>query len=281
MMIYDDESNIIRVRGLDASTQLIALRNNPVGLSVIVLNKDKPSLLSQIQRGFRIAAAQSSVPMELLIGDTGSQNPETLDLYEASELDENIVYLENYHFSKNNNYLAGISKYSTLLFLNNDVLIEHLPEVLYSAWLIHSKLDINSIVSAKLVYPDLRLQHNGVDFFREGPFKNLPFHTDHGLPNSAYAERARLKKVTAVTGAFLTISVQTFARAGGFDETYFSECQDIALCLEVNKLGGKCHVFDPGNLVHLENATRPKGEENWNDRARFLRKYSRYVEIFT
>jgi hypothetical protein len=33
-----------------------------------------------------------------------------------------------------------------------------------------------------------------------------------------------------------------------------------------------------GEIVHIENATRPKGEENFADRRRFLRKYGAYIQ---
>ena len=81
-----------------------------------------------------------------------------------------------------------------------------------------------------------------------------------------------------MTGAFLMIDSDLFARVGGFDEEYEAECQDIDLCLRVRRLGVKCRVLDAGRLVHIENATRPKGEENWSDRALFLRRWSSYIE---
>jgi GT2 family glycosyltransferase len=70
-----------------------------------------------------------------------------------------------------------------------------------------------------------------------------------------------------------------FAKVGGFDERYAAECQDSDLCLRVNRLGVGCRVLDAGPLVHIENATRPKGEENWLDRALFIRRWSSYIEM--
>jgi GT2 family glycosyltransferase len=278
--MYSTKNNIERTSELaTAGTSFLENELAP-GLTVIVLNIDKPELLKQIQSGFRQASIDSRVPMQLIIGDTGSQNSLTMKLYQDSKGNEQIVYLNEYHFARNNNVLANLADYSTILFLNNDVLIESNPDVLINAWQLHSCLKKDSIVSCKLVYPNLKIQHFGIDFFKEGANKNLPFHLKRGESLPRNGDKVDYQKFPAVTGAFLTISAHTFKRAGGFDEGFKSECQDIALCLEVAKLGGKCYVFDPGNLIHLENATRPKNEENLDDRDRFLRKYSRFVENF-
>jgi GT2 family glycosyltransferase len=68
-----------------------------------------------------------------------------------------------------------------------------------------------------------------------------------------------------------------FRRLGGFDPLYAAECQDIALCLEAYRLGSTAACAHLGPIVHIENATRPKGEENWSDRQRFLRKYGALI----
>lgn len=277
--IYKDFDNLARVDELSSPTSIAEPLNRTTGLSVIVLNKDKPDLLEQVQSGFRKAVHDTDTNMELLIGDTGSSNQETLALYGKSESNETVVYLNNYHFSRNNNSLVKYAKYDTYLFLNNDVLIGENPKVLIKAWETFNQIGKKAILSAELVYPDLTLQHGGVDFMDIGDFIGLPYHPGHREQRSKHFKGGNYFESPAVTGAFLMIGSRKFFEAGGFDERYSKECQDIALCLEGRRIGMNCYVGNFGKLVHLENATRPKNEEDWSDRRRFLRKYGRLIEI--
>jgi GT2 family glycosyltransferase len=65
---------------------------------------------------------------------------------------------------------------------------------------------------------------------------------------------------------------------GGLDEAYESECQDIDLCLAAHRLGWDIEVLDEGPVVHLENATRPAGDESWPDRRLLFRRWESYLE---
>jgi GT2 family glycosyltransferase len=135
------------------------------------------------------------------------------------------------------------------------------------------------IVGTLLRYPDDRIQHEGISFFREGPLRGLCYHPGH---------RQRLEpprtgtavSTPAVTGACMMIKSALFQRLDGFDEEYAEECQDVDLCLAARRLGFSTHLVYPGRVVHLENATRPKDSEEWPDRQRFVRKWGAFVEAF-
>lgn len=73
------------------------------------------------------------------------------------------------------------------------------------------------------------------------------------------------------------IRSELFSRLGGFDEAYAAECQDVDLCLAASRLGYGVEICNSDRLVHLENATRPRGEENWNDRRLLVRRWSAYL----
>ena len=74
------------------------------------------------------------------------------------------------------------------------------------------------------------------------------------------------------------IRSELFRQIDGFDEGYQTECQDIALCLQAKRLGYAIKLIHTGNIIHLENATRPKGSEDWQDRQRFVRKWGTFIE---
>ena len=72
-----------------------------------------------------------------------------------------------------------------------------------------------------------------------------------------------------------------FGRSGGFDERYGAECQDIDYCLRLRRVGFEIRTMAVGPIYHVENGTREPGEENWADRALFVRRWSSFVECIS
>jgi GT2 family glycosyltransferase len=129
------------------------------------------------------------------------------------------------------------------------------------------------IVGSFLTYPDGRLQHGGVSIIEEGDSKGLCYHPGHGTVFKKPAINSVIS-ISAVTGACLLIRSDLFVSCGMFDIQYETEAQDIDLCFQARRLGYQSLLCYPGEVQHLENATRPKGEENNQDRARFVRKWA-------
>jgi len=275
---YASESNVERAREIVVAEQLGHGRGYSPGLSVVVLNRDAPELLESAITGFVAAKPgfdEMHVGLELIVGDTGSTDPQALRLMaEAADAGVNVISGLEYQFSINNNELFSHVRHETTLFMNNDVLLARNPDSLRVAYDAHVRS--GDVVSAALDFEDWRVQHRGVDFLRDEHLWGLSFHPGAGL--LAAHSMGEETVWPAVTGAFLMIDSELFDRLGGFDESYAAECQDIDLCLKANRLGVGCRVVDAGPLVHLENATRPKGEENWHDRQRFVRRWSSYIE---
>ena len=249
------------------------------GLSVIVLNLEAPELLHQVYIG--IEKAQNDFKangylLELIVGDTGSHGDEVLQLLDL--IGEKYIVRRglDYHFSKNNNLLTKYTKTSHILFLNNDVLISNNPGALWECFSTHLKTKKEVISSVNLLFPDLSIQHTGVDFLKKGSQRNIPFHP-HSHEHLEFV-KGTVKYVPAVTGAFLMTSKSLFEKIEGFDEGYEKECQDIAFCLRARKIDVLSRVIDVGNLVHIENGTRPKNDYSNPDRTRFLRKFSSFIE---
>jgi len=275
---YASESNFARAREISVEQHRGGARDYSPGLSVVVLNRDAPQLLESVINGFvaaKPAFDEMYVGLELIVGDTGSTDPLTLRLMtEAADAGVNVISGLEYQFSINNNELFSHVRHETTLFMNNDVLLTRNPGSLRVAYEAHVRS--GDVVSVALDFDDGRVQHRGVDFLRDERLWGLSFHPGAGMPATHSMGDEALRP--AVTGAFLMIDSKLFDRIGGFDEAYAAECQDIDLCLKAHRLGVGCRVVDAGPLVHLENATRPKGEENWHDRQRFVRRWSSYIE---
>lgn len=256
----------------------VSPRSRKIGLSIVVLNLERPDLVEQLLSGFSKAQKEfesAQLNFEVVIGDTGSTNPDVLSLYQHASPDIRIIRDLKYHFSRCNNQLFKLTLYDTVLFLNNDVIIDNDPSVILRAY--HQLTDLKyDVLGSVLCFKNGTIQHAGINFLTEPRVFSLPYHPRAG---DAYETQQGFTWDTpAVTGAFLMMRSSLFEEIGGFDEVYEAECQDVDLCLKAHRLGGAIGVSDLGPLVHLENATRPKGEENWNDRSVFIRRWSSYVE---
>ena len=284
--LYSSSSNMERVAAIrqrSAAPQPPRKTYVP-GLSVVILNLDRPDLLLPLCRKFAHEHAQLAAAgqgFEVIVGDTGSRHPEVLAFYENPPPYLRVERNLRYHFSRSNNTVFHAHvRYDKTLFLNNDIvplapdaacflrMAEHLDQV-----------PADGVVGHTLWFADERVQHAGVDFFRgDHPLAGLCYHPGSHQPVAPEQWRSQWS-VPAVTGACLMIRSALFAEVGGFDEDYAAECQDVDLCLAVRRLGYDIRIINSGKLYHLENATRPKGEENWPDRHLLVRRWGSFVAV--
>ena len=248
------------------------------GVSIVVLNLNKPELVHGIIEGFKKVIQEFSddgILCELFIGDTGSTHPETLQLL-ANEVDGlSVEYGMKYQFSRCNNELFQKVRTNAVLFLNNDVLINDNPESIKMAYDLLCRNENTAAVSAVLHFENGTLQHGGIDFLHIPSHEGFCYHP--GAQQKWDSQPGNSFSMAAGTGAFLMVRSELFANVGGFDELYQAECQDVDLCLKLKRLGYDIQIGDFGRLVHLENATRPTGEENWQDRSLYMRRWSGFV----
>jgi GT2 family glycosyltransferase len=162
------------------------------------------------------------------------------------------------------------------LFLNNDIVLPAGTDAILAMFQHLAETPSSGAVGPVLFFPDHNVQHGGIGFFSEASYRGFCHHVDPPMPiNEGHWWFAR---IGAVTGAFLMVRANDFFTVGCMDENYAAECQDVALCLALDRRGLSSVVAYCGDLVHLENGTRPKGEESWRDRQRFIRKWSGYIE---
>ncbi len=276
--IYEGTTNLERVRALGRVRTVRAASMEP-GVSVAVLNLNRPDLVRPLAAAAgSIASALDAqgLGFEMLIGDTGSTDPEVLELLDSPPDHVTCVRDLTYHFSRTNNDLCdGRVRFSRVLLLNNDVLLRSAEPLLHMLRCLEDS-PTSGIVGAVLDFPNGKLQHGGIDVVRSGPLRGVPVHFGTGTRRPHQVGRSW--SALAATGAALMIRTEVWQTLGGLDESYAKECQDVDLCLRAHRLGWSTRVVDPGPLVHEENGTRPKGEEHWGDRRLFLRRWSSYVE---
>lgn len=274
---YRDRSTLERIADLESPVGVGPVGVDP-GLTVVILNLDRPDLivpLLQLLVAGQEAFEERDLGLQVIVGDTGSTDPEVLACYEDLAGRITVVPELRYHFSANNNQcVSGRAMYDRVLFLNNDVLLDSVEPLLAMRDVLDDHLV--GAVGLCLDFPDGRVQHLGVDVFRAGELAGLSYHPWAG--QQAVHHPGRTWPSVAATGAALMMPTELFAAAGGFDERYRDECQDVDICLAVRRLGYEVMVLDAGPIVHLENATRTRGEENWPDRRMFVRRWGSFIE---
>jgi GT2 family glycosyltransferase len=257
-------------------------RSTNPGLSLLVLHKDRPDLLARLWHGFtklRSVCIQEGIDVELLLGDTCSTNAETLTLLENPPEGVGITRGMEYQFSRCNNDLFENANYATVLFMNNDVFIDERPEGVVEAYRALTADSQLGAVGVVLLFEDGTVQHAGVEFLQTPELFAVPYHP--GTRKSPVHKMGEVFTSSAVTGAFLMTSNDLFGRSGGFDERYAAECQDIDYCLRLRRVGFEIRTMAVGPIYHVENGTREPGEENWADRALFIRRWSSFVECIS
>src|SRR5262249_51927912 len=111
-------------------------------------------------------------------------------------------------------------------------------------------------VGAKLLFPTGRVQHAGV-VLRDGSAFHLGY--DIEITSATWPLIDLVRDVSAVTAACMMIHRQRFLDAGGFDETFPVNYNDVELCVRLLRLGYR-HVYTPyATLHHHESSSRPRG----------------------
>lgn len=257
-------------RGADAKIEMFApghhhvryaLHGNPK-VSIVVPMRDRADLTRECVASIESKSTYKNI--ELLVIDNGSVEAASRRLLDELALRHRVVrYDRPFNYSAINNFGAAQATGDYLLFLNNDTEVET-PDWL-EAMLEHAQRREVAAVGAKLLYPNLRIQHAGVLLLgtelavADHAFKHLPEDTD------AWFALARVaRNVSAVTAACMMVRRQIFEELGGFDERLRVAFNDVDLCLRMRQ-AGYVLVYTPlATLIHHESATR-KALHPWED----------------
>jgi len=223
-------------------------------ISIIIPNKDKVEYLRACINS--VLQKTTYRNYDVLIIDTGSEDPATLEYYQQVTDDPRVslhIYPDRFNYHKVNNFGSRIAEGDFLLFLNNDT------EVITPVWLDElvgwGERPGVGVVGTKLLYSDGTIQHGGIIMGVEGHgshiFERLPEH--HYGP---FGSPDWYRDYKAVTGACMMIPRPVFEELGGFDEQYQLGYGDIDLCLRAGQAGYRI-VYTPfATLLHHEGATR-------------------------
>lgn len=229
------------------------------------------------------------VPLEIVLIDNGSSEPEAIHL--AAELRARTAVPmigvrdeRPFNFAALNNDARRVCSGNFLLFLNNDI-------VLQSPRAIEQLLDPFGFagvgaVSARLIYGDGRIQHQGL-MPAGGRVHEMLSPGKKLRPGPVTAMVAALElqeQWTAATGACLLMRSDAFDRLGGFDEAYAVAYNDVDLCWRLVDQGQLVVVTPEPVILHLESLSRgadARGENRKRLYAEATRLRARFPRYFT
>lgn len=167
-----------------------------------------------------------------------------------------LLNKRNVGFAAGCNQGVSAARHGTVCLMNNDMIaldgwLEPLLETFQKGV---------GAVGAKLLFPDMTLQHCGIVFdFRQEPQPHFwPHHRFFGYPEEI-EEANRLEFVPAVTAACLLTNKTIWSRIGGMDEGYLvANFEDVDFNLRIREAGLKVLYEPRSRLIHYWGKTVKK-----------------------
>lgn len=195
---------------------------------------------------------------EVIVVDDGSDHNVQMWLKDYCDRDgvKCILKSENKGFAHTVNTGIAQSKGDYLILMNNDVVM--IRSVLKHLEASFDRDPLVGVVGAKLLYPDMKVQHAGV--VRMG--KTATFiHVNKHAPRAAPVV-CQSKYFVSVTGALFTIRRTVLNEIGGLNENYFLACEDTEYCLRVWQNGWRVYYCADVEALHQEGGTRGNTDQS-------------------
>jgi GT2 family glycosyltransferase len=219
-------------------------------VSIIIPTKDQPQILRKCL--YSLFSKTSYPNFEVLCVDNESADSRALEEMKRAPV-MRILHAGKFNFSKVNNLARKFSSGEYLVFMNNDIEVitpDWLEQMLY-----YAEQDDVGAVGPLLLYANGTVQHGGVVLGCRG----VADHVSRGAPAESDGYAGSLscaREVSAVTAACLMMRRSVFDEIGGFNEHFFTEYQDLDLCLKIRAKGMRI-IFTPrAALIHHESLSR-------------------------
>jgi GT2 family glycosyltransferase len=222
----------------------------------------------------------STDDFQLIVVDNASTDDTQPYLRELEAQHDNVRVIlngSNRGFAGGCNRGAAIAQHGLLCFLNNDTI--PLPgwlDALRGALLKENRV---GVVGAKLLWPNLLIQHAGVSFrpVQKPDLHFVPYHRFMGAPHDL-PEAGALAEVAGVTAGCMLTSRTVWTRVGGMDEGFLTgNFEDVDFNLKVRKSGLRAIYQPDSRLIHYEHGSSEGVEASAQRSGNFKRLMSRWT----
>ena len=226
-------------------------KNYPL-ISLIIATPNISESLSQWLENF---LSISTYPQNevILIGGNGTEN-----IIENQEV--KVLSLSgNFNYSRAYNLAAKTAQGEYFVFINTN--LEPAVEDWQRHLLYYAEQSDIGAVGGFLVFPNGTVEHAGIVLGKSGKvnyvMRDFPTNDD-GYAGSLVCAR----EVSAVSKDCLMVRRENFELVGGFNEHFFSDYQDVDLCLKLRKKGKRI-VFTP-RCVLINHESEKHRQENYD-----------------
>ncbi len=254
-VVQRDDSNVDVKTAFAAPTDHVDQVDH-VRVSIIIPTRDQRKLLAACISSILAKTNYPRHLIEIIVVDNGSRRNSTLRyLRRREKLGEVTVIRDDgeFNFSRLNNRAAEMATGEVLVLLNNDTTVYD------SNWLrtmvaYAIQPDVGA-VGAKLLYPDLSVQHGGVVLGIRG----VAAHVNHMLrydDDGYQAVGDCTREVAAVTGACLAMRAAVYREIGCLQESLPIAFNDIDLCCAALAHGYRNVYVGSPLIIHHESKSR-------------------------
>lgn len=243
-------------------------------VSVIIPTRDYADILKKCVDS--IYEKTNYKNFEIIIANNDSKEKETLDLFKKYQKKyKNFKVVDcimDFNYSKINNIAVKKSKGEYIVLLNNDT------EILSENWLSdligYASQKHIGCVGAKLLYPDMTVQHAGVILGLGG----VASHAYIGASRNELGMYGRLRvpyDYSCNTAACIAFKKSKFKEVGGLEEDLQVAYNDVDFNIKMLK-SGYYNVFLPQvELIHYESKSR--GLDTSSEKYKRFKKESDYM----
>lgn len=243
-------------------------------ISVIIPVLNNLSLTIQCLESLAVNSRYLS-DSEWIIIDDGSEDGTQEFFAGYCKSHPRVVYHRNpvnQKFARSCNTGASLAAGDFLVFLNNDTMVDKDWDLFLLEPLMGDR--DTWMTGAKLLYPDLTLQHAGV-YIPELTGKSFA-HVYRGLP-SWFPPANRAKYLQCVTAACMMMRKDDFMELGGFDTVYLNGLEDVDLCMRVIEKGGKIFYQPKCTVIHFESRSEGRYANSAQNASLFHAKWASKV----
>ncbi|MDO8608989.1 MAG: glycosyltransferase family 2 protein [bacterium] len=248
-----------------------------VKLSVIILSYNTKSITEQCVKSLLDSFTfDTFADYEIIIIDNNSRDGTVEMLQKLEKLQSKIKIVlnkENVGYPKGNNQGMKLAHGENVLFLNSDVLIEHVSFKRLLTYF-ESRKDVG-ILTVKVLLQNEYIDpasHRGFPtiwnsfcyflklekIFGKVPVLNRLF----GGYHIRYADLGTIHEIDSSSGAFLLSKKHILNQVKGFDEQFFMYGEDLDLSFRIKELGYKILYYPLYKVLHLKYSSGLKTSDN-------------------
>ncbi|GAA1946093.1 glycosyltransferase [Microbacterium deminutum] len=209
--------------------------------------------------------------IRVVVVDNGSRRPVATLIASAFAGDPRVVVrrmARNTDFALGSNIAAATSASETVVFLNNDTVVEQ-------GWLdpLLDAIDSSDAAAAQplLIFGDRTIQSAGTVFLGG---LTMPRHLLVGMHVVDVDPALDAYAFSALTAACLAVRYRDVAALGGFDAHYVNGMEDVDFSLRLREFtGGTLRVRTKSRVLHLEGRSPSRGQHVLANRARLADRW--------